>query len=71
MGETVEFIGRVRLAMDGAREPGNQRRVLIQVDRDAGLPGDLVIRTPFFGYGSYGMRPCVSRIKPVHHVVDV
>ena len=28
-------------------------------------------RTPFFGLGLYGIRPCVSRIKPVHDVVDV
>jgi hypothetical protein len=28
-------------------------------------------RTPFFGLGLYGIRPCVARSKLVHHVVGV
>ena len=34
-------------------------------------PRPWVIRSPFYGIGLYWIPACVSRIKPVHHVVHV
>ena len=33
--------------------------------------GEVIARSPFFGLGLYGVRPCVARVKPVDDVADV